>query len=150
MFAQQESSLLIIFRGMPKQVPAYTALLFSGQIFLWRCFLPGTAEQGYSKHWTNCQFSGLLSQMQLVLRGSCFYDSCVLCTTAHQWENCSACRNGVSRFLLLTGSAVLTELGALSAGCGLTKFLVIMLLIRILPSKKKKKKDLHESLLSAE
>lgn len=33
MFAQQESSLLVIFRGMPKQVPAYTALLFSGQTF---------------------------------------------------------------------------------------------------------------------
>jgi len=54
----------------------------------------------------NCQFSRLLSQMQLLLRDSCFCDSCVLCTTAHQWENCSGCRNGVSRFLLLTASAV--------------------------------------------
>lgn len=35
MFAQQESSLLLIFRGMPKQVPAYTALLYRGQNSLW-------------------------------------------------------------------------------------------------------------------
>lgn len=45
MFAQQESSLLLTFRGMPKHVPAYTALLFRGQTFLGWLSLAGTAGQ---------------------------------------------------------------------------------------------------------
>lgn len=46
----------------------------------------------------------------------------------------------MSRFLLLTASAVLAGLGASRAECGLTEFLVITLLIRILPREKKKQK----------
>lgn len=128
MFAQQESSLLLIFRGMPKQVPAHTSLLFRGQTSLRWLPLAGTTGQGCSIQLTPCQFWSLTSQMQPAQKGGCYMVAAFWYSAACQWENGFGCGNWGSRFLLPRAFAALAGLGTVSTGSGLTGFLPIILL----------------------